>query len=327
MPGSWRHAVWHSRAWRRPIALGVILAGLLGAAWLVFRPRVAIDPAPPLTAAAAQAPAIDPPADWCAPEFEPIAGGGCFAGNPSTHAQGLVVYLHGRYPGDAAAEEVDRQSRLARRAKSTGFAVVALRSPPAICTAPELADWFCWPTSERYADAGAEIVQTWSKALAAARDRAGSRERFLLGFSSGGYFAGLIASRALLDVDGVVVAHGGPVEPVHALGPKPPLLLLSADDDVAQDDMIRLDTDLTREGWPHDSYARSGGHALTGEDIDAALTFFSRAHEPLPLAPPLTLHRPVAHVRDAENTAAQDGSKSDADDAGPLSDLADEGGP
>jgi hypothetical protein len=38
---------------------------------------------------------------------------------------------------------------------------------------------------------------------------------------------------------------------------------------------------------------------LADEDIDAALTFFSRAHEPLPLQPSLPLHRPVAHVRDA----------------------------
>src|SRR5579863_6122400 len=144
MPGSLRHTVWHSRTWRRLRALGLIVPGLLGAAW-VFRARVADQPTPPSTRAAAEAQAADPPADWCAPEFEPIAGGGCFAGSPSTHAQPLIVYLHGRYPSDAAAEEIDRQSRLARRAKSQGFAVLALRSRPAVCTAPELADWFCWP--------------------------------------------------------------------------------------------------------------------------------------------------------------------------------------
>jgi predicted esterase len=305
--------------------VGVVACGLLGAAW-VFRPRAASDAPPPSTdLTTADAAPADTPADWCAPEFEPMAGGGCFAGSPSGHPQRLVVYLHGRYPSDAAAEELDRQSRVARRANSQGFAVLALRSPPAICTAPELADWFCWPTSERNADAGAEIVQAWNKPLVAARERARSRERFLLGFSSGGYFAGLIASRALLDVDGVVVAHGGPVEPVHALGPKVPLLLLSADDDVAQDDMIRLDAELTRDGWAHDSYARSGGHALTNEDIDAALTFFSRAHEPLPLQPPLALHRPTAHVRDAGEIAAPDGSSGESDDAGTVNELADEG--
>ncbi len=63
--------------------------------------------------------------------------------------------------------------------------------------------------------------------------------------------------------------------------------------------MIRYEAELARERWPHDSYARSGGHGLTDEDIDAALAFFSRAKESLPLVPPLPLHRPVRHVRDA----------------------------
>lgn len=246
------------------------------------------------------------------------------AARVSGASQGLIVYLHGRYQSDAASEEVDRQSRLARRANSRGFAVLALRSRLGTCTAPELADWFCWPSSERNADAGAEIVEAFNQSLAAAQERSGSRERFLLGFSSGGYFAGLIASRALLKVDGVAVAHGGPVEPVIALGSKPPLLLLSADDDVAQDDMIRFDAELTRVGWAHDSYARSGGHALTDEDIDAALTFFSRAHEPLPLQPPLPLHRPVAHVRDAGGEPP-DAPNADAGPPNAPNDDVDEG--
>ena len=167
------------------------------------------------------------------------------------------------------------------------------------CTAPELSTWYCWPSNETNADAGPEVVGAWTNALAAAEERVAGHPRFLLGFSNGGYFAGLIVSRALLDVDAIVVAHGGPVEPLRALRGAPPLLLLSADDDVAQDEMIRFDEELTREHWAHDSYARAGGHALADVDIDAALTFFSRAREALPLKPPLSLHRAVRHVRDA----------------------------
>lgn len=254
----------------------------------------------PLTAAvepATQAPEV-PAADWCAPGFEPIAGGGCFAAAGAKSTAPLVVYLHGRYARDAATDEVDRQRRLGLRAGALGFAVLALRGRLGQCTAPELATWYCWPSNETNADAGAEFVGEWAVALAAAQARAGSPARFLLGFSNGGYFAGLIATRGLLDVDAVVVAHGGPVEPVHAPRPAPPLLLLSADDDVAQDDMIRFDEELSREHWAHDGYARAGSHGLTDGDIDAALTFFSRAHETLPLDPPLSLHRAVRHVRD-----------------------------
>ncbi len=247
----------------------------------------------------ATAGADDAPADWCAPGFEPIRGGACFASPDATSVAPLIVYLHGRYSRDAASEEVDRQRRLGIRATALGFAVVAMRGRLGTCTAPELATWYCWPSNVNNADAGPEFVDAWTLSLAAAQARAGTRERFLLGFSNGGYFAGLIASRGLLDVDALVVAHGGPIEPVHALRGTPPLLLLSADDDVAQDEMIRFDEDLTREHWAHDSYARAGGHALTDLDIDAALTFFSRAREALPLDPPLPLHRAVRHVRDA----------------------------
>jgi predicted esterase len=239
--------------------------------------------------------------DWCAAAYEPIAGGGCFAAPPAHNNGGapLIVYLHGRYARDAAASELDRQRRLAARAAARGFAVLALRGRLGTCTSAELADWFCWPSNEHNADAGPAFVAEWQESLSAAQERSRSRKRYLLGFSNGGYFAALIASRGLLDVDAVVVAHGGPVEPARPLHRALPLLLLSADDDIAQDEMIRFDDELTREHWAHDSYARDGGHGLTDEDIDAALTFFVRSRETLPLEPPLSLHRAVQHDRDA----------------------------
>ncbi len=263
------------------------------------------------------------PADWCAAGYEPIEGGGCFAFPTTEPRRALIVYLHGRYARDAAADEVDRQRRLASRATSRGFAVLALRGRLGTCTAPELADWFCWPSNERNADAGSAFVNSWARALSAAQERVRAGKRYLLGFSNGGYFAALIASRGLLGADAVVVAHAGPVEPVRPTGGMAPLLLLSADDDISQDEMIRLDDELTRIHWAHDSYARFGGHALTDEDIDAALTFFARAQEPLPLKPPLPLHRPVAHSRDAGFADGSQGAWTTPpeDDAEPESSL------
>jgi predicted esterase len=243
-----------------------------------------------------------PIADWCAPGFEPLPGGACFAASQGS-VQPLIVYLHGRYAREVTSDEKDRQRRLAVRANSRGFAVIAFRGRLGGCAAPELADWFCWPTSERAPEDAASSVQRWAQSLAIARQRVGSRGRFLLGFSNGGYFAGLLVARGLLEFDAVVVAHGGPIEPVRALKGKPPLLLLSADDDVAQTDMIRFDGLLAREQWAHDAYARAGGHGLTDEDIDAALTFFVRAKERLPLNPPLPLHRAVLHFHDAATTS------------------------
>ncbi len=279
------------------LTLGVAFA--FGAAGLVYRMTRHPLPGQPLTAAVSpSAQADEGVADWCAPGFEPIQGGACFARTAASPAP-LLIYLHGRYARTAASDEIDRQRRLAARANALGFAVVALRGRLGTCSSPDLASWYCWPSNENNANAGPGFVDAWKAALETAQERAGSRSRFLLGFSNGGYFAGLIASRGLLDVDALVVAHGGPVEPVQAIRGMPPLLLLSADDDIAQDEMIRFDEELTHARWAHDSYARAGGHGLTDGDIDAALTFFTRAREPLPLQPPLALHRAVRHVRDA----------------------------
>lgn len=286
-----------SQGARIAVLTAAVAAAAVATALAMRRPRVE---EVPTVAARVVTPAEVPAADWCAPGFDPIPGGACFA-MPPTHQvpSSLIVYLHGRYSRDLPSDEMDRQRRLGQRATARGLAVLAIRGQLGECTAPELATWFCWPSNERNADDAAAFVSTWSQALAAAEERVGSRTRYVLGFSNGGYFAGLLAVRGLFAASAFVVAHGGPVEPLRPPVSRAPLLLLSADDDISQDEMIRFGEGLARQNWAYDSYARSGGHALTDEDIDAALAFFSRAQEPLPLDPPLPLHRAVRHERDA----------------------------
>jgi hypothetical protein len=80
----------------------------------------------------------------------------------------------------------------------------------------------------------------------------------------------------LLAVDAIAIVSGGPVEPTHALGPKTPLLLVTADEDGAQAEMLRLEAELVRESWPHVLTSREGMHALTEFDVDTALDFFTK---------------------------------------------------
>jgi predicted esterase len=289
----------------RPVSL-VLAAAIVGGGVALWELRRVPSTGHPTVAAIVPEPMqpVDAPADWCASGYEPIAGG-CLALSESNQTpQPLLVYLHGRYARDAATDEVDRQRRLGAAATARGFAVLAVRGRLGECTAAELSQWFCWPSNEHNAAGAGAVVSTWAGVLAEAHRRARSKTRYVLGFSNGGYFAGLIATHALLDADAFVIAHGGPVEPVHATRGMPPLLLLSADDDVAQDDMLHLDEELTREHWVHDSYARGGAHGLTDQDIDAALTFFTRAHETLPLDPPLALHRPARHTHEMDKPVA-----------------------
>lgn len=239
---------------------------------------------------------------WCSEGLEPIPGGGCFAAAASDAGEPkLVVYLHGRYAPTAAgtAEELERQARVARLATARGYSVLALRGRQGQCLAPEVADWWCWPSSERSADAGPALVAGFDPALAAAEMRIGKAKRFLLGFSNGGYFAALIATRALMPFTAIAIAGAGPVEPTRAIGSTPPILLLTADSDPSVTSMMLLDDELTRERWPHAIASRDGGHALLDSDVTLALGFFDRApRERFPLAPPLSLHAPHPALED-----------------------------
>lgn len=240
-------------------------------------------------------------ADWCAAGLEPIAGGGCFALAPESKGKppALLVYLHGRYAPETAADETERQSRVARMGAARGYSVLTLRGKQGQCTDPTLATWWCWPSNERNAADGAAFVASWSTALAEAERRARVGRRVLLGFSNGGYFASLIASRALLPFDAVTVAHAGPVAPMTPVRAKPPMLLIDADDDPSSPEILHLDADLTRETWPHAMVVREGTHGLPEWDVEMALTFFDRVRtEAMPLTPPLASPR-APHPHDA----------------------------
>jgi hypothetical protein len=73
----------------------------------------------------------------------------------------------------------------------------------------------------------------------------------------------------------------------------PPILLVTADEDLAVPSMMRFDTLLSSVKWPHAIVTRDGGHELTEQDITMALTFFDRSRrERFPLSPPLSTRRP-----------------------------------
>lgn len=101
----------------------------------------------------------------------------------------------------------------------------------------------------------------------------------MLGFSNGGFFAGLLAVRGWFPAEAFAIGNAGPVEPIHALGAKSPLLLMTAEDDASLEGMMRLDDELTRDGWRHETYSGTGTHELTDREIEAALTFFAHPHD------------------------------------------------
>jgi len=214
---------------------------------------------------------------WCAEGLVPVAGGGCFAA-PAAGADPwpLVIYLHGIFDPAAASEEMSRQQRVAAIATAKGFAVLALRGHVGECSAPEYASRICWPSNERNEDGGPGFVAEWKTPLALAAARGGRGRRYVLGFSNGGYFAGLLAERGWFEANAFVVARGGPVQPVKASGRKAPMLLTLSEDDPSHDEMLKLDEGLTRDEWPHEKFVAHGGHALPDADIESAVAFFGQ---------------------------------------------------
>jgi predicted esterase len=281
------------------IALVPVALALAIGTYFAARYRGGPSPSAPLTQ-------LDGGADTrtipCMEGFEPIAGEGCLAlPKEGPTPPPLLVYLHGMYDGNAPGQEIDRTTRLGKRATARGFAVLAFRGRQGQCTAlPEYATWYCWPSNDKTADAGPELVTSWSTALDIAATRTKARRRYVLGFSNGGYFAVLLATRDLFRADAFAIAGAGVIRPYKPPADKVPIVLVSGDDDPSQPDMLALDQALHADKWPHDAYGRDGGHALTDADIDLVLTFFTRSEtEKVPLAPPIVLHPPRPFQPDA----------------------------
>jgi predicted esterase len=233
------------------------------------------DPAPIEVRAAT--PTFDPSTVLCGDGLQPIADDACFVAPNATRSAPLIVYLHGLFQPEAPRDELDRQARVAKHATARGYAVLALRGRLGICdTRGDHVGWVCWPSNEQVASHAAEVVASWKVPLTRARERIGGGHTFVLGFSNGAYFAGLLAVRDLFPADAYVIAQGGPVEPVHALGKRAPILLLSTDEEAPQvhAEMDRFASELAADGWSFVQEERPGGHELSDQDVDAALDFF-----------------------------------------------------
>jgi predicted esterase len=199
---------------------------------------------------------------WCAPEVSELSDHVCFSdgGAPADGRRTLVVYLHGLLATTPGFQWL-QQRAMAFHAKRLGFTVLLPTSPQAEAA-------YVWPTSlaaqEQQEPA---IVAGIQRARADLEQRLGHGfdEAFVVGFSSGAYYASSLAVRGVLDVDGYIVLAGGAswVRSDRATTRRAPVFVgISAADSQTASHSRAFAAALATMGWPYRAEERDAGHMV-----------------------------------------------------------------
>lgn len=164
------------------------------------------------------------PASWCAPEVESLGNGVCHIDGRKEGRRTLVIFLHGLIARNTTWQWTQHRA-MARNAKNLGFAVIMPTAPP---VGPGGSGGYAWPGAPS-AETEQALVDTWSAARRTLEARNGQPfdEVFVMGFSSGAYYASSLALRGRLDVNGYAVFAGGAASspPGHEVQRRAPIFV------------------------------------------------------------------------------------------------------
>jgi predicted esterase len=202
------------------------------------------------------------PEPWCALEVSELSDHVCFfdGGVPADGRRTLVVYLHGLLTTTPGFQWL-QQRAMALHAKRLGFTVL-------LPTSPRVEGAYVWPTSHAaQQEQEGQIVAGIHKARADLEQRLGHGfdESFVVGFSSGAYYASSLAVRGVLDVDGYVVLAGGAswVRAESAPTTRAPVFVgISAADPQTASHSRAFAAALAAMGWPYRAEERNAGHMV-----------------------------------------------------------------
>ena len=224
---------------------------------LAALPACALVALPALPALAA---AAEPVKAWCAPELVELSDHVCYVdgGAPDDGRRTLVVYLHGALatkPGFAWMQ----QRAMATHAKKHGFTVV-------IPTGPSDGVGFVWPASAKeLKEKEPAVLAGLAKARADVAQRVGHGfdETFVVGFSSGAYYASSLALRSALDVEGTIVLAGGAGWVAPGRGKRAPVFVgVSSADPLSAAHSRGLAGTLATLRWTARAEERAVGHGV-----------------------------------------------------------------
>lgn len=214
------------------------------------------------------------PLPWCAEELETLPNGLCHIdGGDKDGRRTLVIFLHG-----AIAKDVDwqwlQERALTRQAKQSKFEAVFARAPLG-------AAGYVWPgtaaaqdTSER------ELIDGWETARAFLEKRRGKPfdEVFLMGFSSGAYYASSLALRGGVKVDGFATFAGGSSRPAVGDAQRVPVFVgVCADDKQTAAHSRAFGNALAASGFPHRVDEQRVGHMFADAHVAHAVAYLRSA--------------------------------------------------
>jgi predicted esterase len=216
---------------------------------------------------------------WCAPDIEALDGDACYLDGYKADApkRTLVIFL-----GGAAARgkhwQWNHMRGVKKLAEGIGFEAIYPRSPLT-------SKGYFWPESSSGQKAEDDLIDGWMAAKRTLEKRRGRAfdEVFVMGFSSGAYFASSLALRGRLDVDGYAVFAGG--LPVGAA--KTPLVRWSpvfvgvcGDDPASAPHSRSFASVLSAAGIPRTIDTQPVGHGLSHVHVHHALTYLRGMMKP-----------------------------------------------
>ncbi len=207
-------------------------------------------------------PAVHGSKPWCAPEVSELSDHVCFfdGGTPEDGRRTLVIYLHGVLATSPGFQWL-QQRGMAIHAKRLGFTVL-------LPTAPEVDGGYAWPTSRAAQEKQEpEIMAHLQTSRADLERRLGHAfdETFVVGFSSGAYYASSLAVRSAMDTDGYIVLAGGAswVRGGTTTAKRAPVFVgISAADLQTAGHSRAFAAALAGLGWPYRAEERDVGHMV-----------------------------------------------------------------
>jgi predicted esterase len=229
---------------------------------------------------AAPTTAAPAPKSWCAPELTELSDHVCYVdgGAQANGRQTLVIYLHGALatrPGFAWMQ----QRNMAMNAKRSSFTAL-------IPTGPSDGVGFVWPSAQKDLKAKEPaILAAIQQARIDLEKRVGHGfdETFVVGFSSGAYYASSLAMRGVFPVDGTIVLAGGTSwVPRSELGAKraPVFVGVSAADPLSANHARGLAGALAGAQWVYRSEERGVGHGVDTTFMDHGIAWLRAQTKP-----------------------------------------------